>query len=92
MDVRIYCEVAVSLTLGFNSLFFLYPQGLTHFDEILQVADGIILSRGNLGIDLPPEKVNTRTSFLGYFILMKYCVYTKLFLHYVLANYILRML
>lgn len=34
-------------------------QGLTHFDEILQEADGIILSRGNLGIDLPPEKVRT---------------------------------
>ena len=33
-------------------------QGLTHFDEILQEADGIILSRGNLGIDLPPEKVS----------------------------------
>ncbi|RRT64794.1 hypothetical protein B296_00033035 [Ensete ventricosum] len=32
-------------------------QGLTHFDEILQEADGIILSRGNLGVDLPPEKV-----------------------------------
>ncbi|MFQ6623192.1 hypothetical protein Gotur_001694 [Gossypium turneri] len=32
-------------------------QGLNHFDEILQEADGIILSRGNLGIDLPPEKV-----------------------------------
>ncbi|XP_022744192.1 pyruvate kinase 1, cytosolic-like isoform X3 [Durio zibethinus] len=31
-------------------------EGLTHFDEILQEADGIILSRGNLGIDLPTEK------------------------------------
>lgn len=36
-------------------------QGLTHFDEILQEADGIILSRGNLGVDLPPEKVDFHT-------------------------------
>ena len=35
-----------------------FLQGLTHFDEILQEADGVILSRGNLGIDLPPEKVS----------------------------------
>ncbi|XP_010243271.1 PREDICTED: pyruvate kinase 1, cytosolic-like [Nelumbo nucifera] len=32
-------------------------EGLAHFDEILREADGVILSRGNLGIDLPPEKV-----------------------------------
>eukprot|EP00245_Coleochaete_scutata_P005806 TRINITY_DN19679_c0_g1_i1.p1 TRINITY_DN19679_c0_g1~~TRINITY_DN19679_c0_g1_i1.p1 ORF type:complete len:547 (-),score=87.04 TRINITY_DN19679_c0_g1_i1:734-2311(-) len=32
-------------------------EGLTNFDEILKEADGIILSRGNLGIDLPAEKV-----------------------------------
>jgi pyruvate kinase len=32
-------------------------EGLVHFDEILKEADGVILSRGNLGIDLPPEKV-----------------------------------
>jgi pyruvate kinase len=32
-------------------------EGLAHFDDILQESDGIILSRGNLGIDLPPEKV-----------------------------------
>ncbi|KAH9620886.1 hypothetical protein KSS87_011243 [Heliosperma pusillum] len=31
--------------------------GLQHFDEILKEADGLILSRGSLGIDLPPEKV-----------------------------------
>lgn len=41
--------------MKFSPIFF---QGLTHFDEILQEADGIILSRGNLGIDLPPEKVS----------------------------------
>lgn len=32
-------------------------EGLRNFDEILQEADGVIISRGNLGVDLPPEKV-----------------------------------
>ncbi|XP_026414202.1 pyruvate kinase 1, cytosolic-like [Papaver somniferum] len=32
-------------------------EGLTHFNEILQEADGIILSRANLGLELPLEKV-----------------------------------
>jgi len=32
-------------------------EGLNHFDEILAEVDDIILSRGNLGIKLPPEKV-----------------------------------
>ncbi|PKI68567.1 hypothetical protein CRG98_011053 [Punica granatum] len=31
-------------------------EGLNHFDEILREADGVIISRGNLGVDLPPEK------------------------------------
>ncbi|KAK6944438.1 Pyruvate kinase, barrel [Dillenia turbinata] len=30
--------------------------GMKHFDEILREADGIIISCGNLGVDLPPEK------------------------------------
>lgn len=31
--------------------------GLMNIGEIVDCSDGIILSRGNLGIDLPPEKV-----------------------------------
>lgn len=47
------------LILSAHFLLLIYTlQGLTHFDEILQEADGIILARGNLGVDLPPEKVN----------------------------------
>ncbi|KAF9680191.1 hypothetical protein SADUNF_Sadunf06G0095600 [Salix dunnii] len=42
-------------------------EGLVHFDEILQEADGIILSRGNLGIDLPPEKAfHLRSVWIAY--------------------------
>ncbi|XP_073099533.1 pyruvate kinase 1, cytosolic isoform X1 [Elaeis guineensis] len=43
-------------------------EGLEHFDEILQEADGIILSRGNLGIDLPPEKRQLMWQMLSWMV------------------------
>ncbi|KVI04403.1 hypothetical protein Ccrd_017283 [Cynara cardunculus var. scolymus] len=50
--------------------------GLTHFDEILQEADGIILSCGNLCFDLPPEKFQQQ---LVVFVCFKF--QQQLFLH-----------
>lgn len=32
---------------------------LSHFEGIARAADGIIFSRGNLGLDVPPEKMAT---------------------------------
>lgn len=32
-------------------------EAIQHIDEILEVADGITIARGNLGVYLPPEKV-----------------------------------
>src|SRR5215472_15791295 len=33
------------------------PQAFEHLDTILQVADGIMVARGDLGVEVPPEQV-----------------------------------
>jgi pyruvate kinase len=33
------------------------PQAIDHLEEILGVADGVMVARGDLGVEMPPEKV-----------------------------------
>jgi pyruvate kinase len=40
------------------------PQAVEHLDAILQVSDGIMVARGDLGVELPPEKVPAIQKFM----------------------------
>jgi len=33
------------------------PQAIEHLEEILEVTDGVMVARGDLGVEMPPEKV-----------------------------------
>jgi len=40
------------------------PQAVEHLDAILQVSDGIMVARGDLGVEVPPEKVPAIQKFM----------------------------
>jgi pyruvate kinase len=33
------------------------PQAIDHLEEILEIADGVMVARGDLGVEMPPEKI-----------------------------------
>jgi pyruvate kinase len=57
-DVRMVKQIVASHKLDVPVIAKLEkPQAIDHLEEILEAADGVMVARGDLGVEMPPEKV-----------------------------------